>query len=126
MSTYNVYGRAFQKFNAGNTPIWESVDELWTAGGVVTPAPAVGTLIPAGTPVYCDEMGGKVTVYDGTTPLTKVTGLTWNDVYVDPVMTEQQATVAIVTKGKVLKNRCPETVNAEIVTALENRITFTI
>lgn len=126
MSTFNVYGRQFKVFDVGNKPVWESVDELWTAGGVVTPAPAAGTLIPAGTPVYCDGMGGKATIYDGVTPLTKVTGLVWNDVYVDDTMSDIGATVAIVTKGKILKNRCPKTVTDEIVTELENRITFTI
>lgn len=52
------------KYDAGNTPIWLSVDRRKTAGGTLKELPEAPALIPAGTPAYLDEMGGKITVLE--------------------------------------------------------------
>lgn len=52
------------KYDAGNTPIWLSVDRRKTAGGALKDLPEGPALIPAGTPAYLDEMGSKITVLE--------------------------------------------------------------
>ena len=52
------------QYDAGNTPIWLSVDRRKTAGGTLKDLPEGPALIPAGTPAYLDEMGGKITVLE--------------------------------------------------------------
>lgn len=52
------------KYDAGNTPIWLSVDRRKTAGGTLKTLPEAPALIPAGTPAYLDEMGGKITLLE--------------------------------------------------------------
>lgn len=52
------------KYDAGNTPIWLSVDRRKTAGGTLKELPEAPAIIPAGTPAYLDEMGGKITVLE--------------------------------------------------------------
>ncbi|RHV92591.1 hypothetical protein DXA95_12360 [Odoribacter sp. OF09-27XD] len=52
------------KYDAGNMPIWLSVDRRKTAGGTLKNLPEGPALIPAGTPAYLDEMGGKIEVLE--------------------------------------------------------------
>lgn len=51
-------------YDAGNTPIWLSVDRRKTAGGTLKTLPEAPALIPAGTPAYLDEMGGEITLLE--------------------------------------------------------------
>lgn len=52
------------KYDAGNTPIWLSVDRRKTAGGTLKELPEAPAVIPAGTPAYLDKMGGDVTLLE--------------------------------------------------------------
>lgn len=90
------YGNSFVKGKiedlAAVESIWVKADEFYPCGGFI-PCDEINTegkLIPAGTPVAIDKIGGTVTI-GGTTP----NGLTYQDVYIGA----NGCSVTIVTKG---------------------------
>lgn len=82
------------QYDAGNTPIWLSVDRRKTAGGTLKELPETPALIPAGTPAYLDEMGGKITVLE-TFRVTKA--VTASDTSVE---VESAGNLPQITKGQ--------------------------
>lgn len=126
------YGNSFsggrESLDAGKIPVWNSVDELYPSGCTLNTQTA-DTVIPAGTAVYVDKMGGEAVVYDSTETLTRtegndtvyleVTGLLLEDVYIG----SDGATGTVVTKGSILSARAA-TLSAAVKNALSGRITF--
>ena len=87
-----------------NVPVWMSVTERYPVGATI--ALTAGTVIPAGTPVKIDALGGTATVLtSGDAEEGGCIGFTENDVYSDK---EGSAFVDIVTKGVLLIDRAPE------------------
>jgi hypothetical protein len=90
------YGNSFSEtkssVSASVLAIWAKVDEFYPVGGFIPcdETNTEGKLIPAGTPVSIDKIGGTVTI-GGTAPI----GLTYQDTYVG----NKGCTVTIVTKG---------------------------
>lgn len=97
------YGQSFGNTSAGPAEVerivlWESVQERYPVGAVlkVSETYKEGTLIPAGTPVTVDKLGGPATL-NGASP----TGLTLTDV----PMGADFCTLTIVTKGRIMEDR---------------------
>lgn len=121
------YGNSFNTsrtdFDAGKIPIWLHTDEFYPAGCTLNEQ-TEGAVIPAGTPVYVEKMGGEATVYasDAAPAAGKtleVTGLLLEDVTIG----NDGATGTIVTKGQVLADRIPE-LSAAVIAAISGRITL--
>lgn len=53
----NTFGSKTRKFG-GAFPVWKDVFSKVDGGGVFEKTPDVGDVIPAGTPVYLDKIGG--------------------------------------------------------------------
>ncbi len=97
------YGHSFGNTSAGPVEVerivlWESEYERYPVGEVLKPTTTYpeGTLIPAGTPIAVDKLGGTATL-NGSSPL----GLTLDDV----VMGADFCTLTIVTKGRIMEDR---------------------
>lgn len=97
------YGHSFGNTSAGPVEVerivlWERVDERYPVGAVIKVSDTYpeGTIIPAGTPVAVDKLGGTATL-NGSTP----TGLTLDDV----AMGADFCTLTIVTKGRIMEDR---------------------
>lgn len=97
------YGHSFGNTSAGPVEVerivlWESVYERYPVGAILKASETYkeGTLIPAGTPISVDKLGGTATL-NGTDPI----GLTLDDV----VMGEDFCTLTIVTRGRILEDR---------------------
>lgn len=87
-----------------NVPVWMSIDERYPVGAII--ALTAGTVIPAGTPVKIDALGGTATALtSGEAESGECVGFTENDAYSDA---EGSAFVDIVTKGRLLIDRAPE------------------
>lgn len=87
-----------------NVPVWVSVSERYPVGAMI--ALTAGTVIPAGTPVKIDKLGGTATAMtSGEASGTDCIGFTENDAYSDVA---GKAYVDIVTKGILLIDRAPE------------------
>ena len=117
------YGHSFGNTSAGPVEVerivlWESVYERYPVGAVLkvsTTYPA-GTLIPAGTPISVDKLGGTATL-NGSAPM----GLTLDDV----TMGADFCTLTIVTKGRIMEDRYKGTAYTTAQkNALKNSITF--
>lgn len=118
-----VFGRYTQSYDVGVTPIWQTVDETWLAGGTVVPTPADGEFIPAGTAIVIDEVGGDAKIYvDGVDDAADVKGLTKEDVYF--YEGADSCTVTVVTKGSILADRMADNVTDDVKEVLRNGITF--
>lgn len=61
MGTFNTYGQKKRRYGGAN-PVWLTVSQKERSGGVISPLPPVGTLIPAGTLVGLEQAGGKATI----------------------------------------------------------------
>ncbi len=97
------YGHSFGNTSAGPVEVerivlWESVQERYPVGAVlkVSDTYKEGALIPAGTPITVDRLGGAATL-NGASP----TGLTLDDV----TMGADFCTLTIVTKGRIMEDR---------------------
>lgn len=97
------YGHSFGNTSAGPVEVerivlWESVTERYPVGAVLKASATYkeGDLIPAGTPISVDKLGGEATL-NGTSPI----GLTLDDV----TMGADFCTLTIVTKGRILEDR---------------------
>lgn len=97
------YGHSFGNTSAGPVEVerivlWEKVEERYPVGAVLKASDAYkeGTLIPAGTPISVDKLGGTATL-NGTAPI----GLTLDDV----TMGADFCTLTIVTKGRIMEDR---------------------
>lgn len=87
-----------------NVPVWMSVLERYPAGA--TMALTAGQVIPAGTAVKIDALGGTATALtSGEAESGECIGFLENDVYSE---VEGKASVDIVTKGVLLIDRAPE------------------
>lgn len=105
------HGHSFGNTSAGPVEVerivlWESVTERYPVGAVlkVSDPYKEGTLIPAGTPVSVDKLGGAATL-NGASPI----GLTLDDV----VMGADFCTLTIVTRGRILEDRYKGTAYTE-------------
>lgn len=117
--SFNAYTAKSQSYDVGNIPVWLQVDETYPGGATLTLT--AGQKIAAGTPIVVATPGGEGTIYSGAgDAATKPTGLVWNDAYSD---TAGRCSVAVVTKGQVLADRCPETLTDAAMAALPT-ITF--
>lgn len=86
-----------------NVPVWVSVLERYPVGA--TMALTAGQLIPAGTAVKIDALGGTATAMtSGEAESNECIGFLENDVYSE---VEGKASVDIVTKGVLLIDRAP-------------------
>lgn len=97
------YGHSFGNTSAGPVEVerivlWERVDERYPVGAVlkVSDTYPEGTIIPAGTPVAVDKLGGTATL-NSSSPM----GLTLDDV----AMGADFCTLTIVTKGRIMEDR---------------------
>ena len=97
------YGHSFGNTSAGpagveRVVLWLDVYERQPAGAVlkVSDTYPEGTIIPAGTPITVDKLGGAATL-NGATPI----GLTLDDV----TMGADFCTLTIVTRGRILEDR---------------------
>lgn len=97
--------------------VWDRTDEFYPVGAVLKASAtyAEGTVIPAGTPVTIDKVGGTATI-GGSSP----TGLTYEDV----VMGSEFATLTIVTRGTLLISRVKANITAAQQTTLKGFIIF--
>lgn len=128
MSNFN-YGNSFNSYEGENVgveriSIWKSAREFYPSGATLTPADyasvglkesEVGKIIPAGTPVFVENPGGKPT-FNGTTPI----GLTYEDIQLGT----DGCTVTIVTEGEFLESRTLATITEAQKTHLFGRIKF--
>lgn len=117
------YGHSFGNTSAGPVEVervvlWEKVEERYPVGAVLKASTTYkeGTLIPAGTPISVDKLGGTATLND-TAPI----GLTLDDV----TMGADFCTLTIVTKGRILEDRYNGTAYTTAQkNALKGNITF--
>lgn len=117
------YGHSFGNTSAGPVEVervvlWDKVEERYPVGAVlkVSTTYKEGTVIPAGTPVSVDKLGGTATI-NGTAPI----GLTLDDV----TMGADFCTLTIVTRGRILEDRYSGTAYTSAQkTALKGNITF--
>lgn len=119
--TFNAYTAKSESYDIGNIPVWLQVDETYPGGATLTLT--AGQKIAAGTPIVVATPGGEGAIYTGAGSegsAAKPTGLVWNDAYSD---TAGRCSVAVVTKGQVLADRCPDTLT-DAVMALLPTITF--
>ena len=87
-----------------NVPVWMSITERYPVGALIDLT--AGEVIPAGSPVKIDGLGGKATVMNsGEASGTDCVGFTENDAYCDEA---GKAQVTIVTGGQLLIDRAPE------------------
>ncbi len=97
------YGHSFGNTSAGpveleRVVLWDKVDERYPTGAVLAVSDTYpeGTVIPAGTPITVDSLGGIATL-NSSSPI----GLTLDDV----TMGADFCTLTIVTKGRILEDR---------------------
>lgn len=116
------YGNTFNEGHeelgsVGRVNLFPIVDEYYPVG-VFLPASethAVGTKIPAGTPISVDVLGGAPTL-NGSAPI----GLTYEDAYVGT----NGCTLTIVTRGQIQESLSEATYTSTQKTALKGRILF--
>lgn len=124
-NTYNVYSRFEGNLGSQIVPIWLDIKEKLTSGGSISVN--AGDYIPAGSPIIIKDniAGGVATVFvDGTDDEEDITGLLENDIFVHPSSIDPTASVSVITKGKVLSDRLPDTVTDTVREVLKERITF--
>ena len=117
------YGHSFGNTSAGPVEVervvlWGDVYERYPVGAVLKASDTYpeGKLIPAGTPISVDKLGGTATL-NGSSPM----GLTLDDV----VMGADFCTLTIVTKGRILEDRYQGTPYTTVQkNALKGGITF--
>lgn len=98
--------------------VWKSAREFFPGGAAFdkpTSSETLGTIIPAGTPIFVDKPGGKPTL-NGDTPI----GLTYEDVE----MGSNGCTFTIVTQGEILVSRVNATISSTQESYLFGRISF--
>ena len=71
----NTFGSKTRKFG-GAFPVWKDVFSKVDGGGVFEKSPGVGEIIPAGTPVYLDKIGGVAKCLEFYEALAESTGTT--------------------------------------------------
>lgn len=72
---FNTFGSKERIFKGG-LPVWVEIFGKLTSGGVLSKLPAVGTVIPAGTPVYLAVAGGKAYIHEYYKALAGSSGTT--------------------------------------------------
>lgn len=118
------YGNSFSTNtadgNAKRLSAWVEVHEQYPVGAYLKVGDGSyneGDVIPLGTPVKIDAVGGEVTFPKSG---SDVTGLT----YEDAIMGNAGCTITIVTRGMLNKSLLKEEVPSSIETALASRILF--
>lgn len=103
--------------SVGRVNLFPLVDEFYPVGVFlpVSETNAVGTKIPAGTPISVDVLGGVPTL-NGSAPV----GLTYEDAYVGA----NGCTLTIVTRGQIQESLSEVTYTSTQKTALKGRILF--
>lgn len=56
---FNTFGKTSTTFGA-SVPVWREVDSIMQSGGTLGILPEIGGILPAGTPVVIDAVGGTV------------------------------------------------------------------
>lgn len=113
----NSFNHGSEDFSVGAVSLWARVDETMSCGAFV-PVDAtntVGKLIPAGTAVSIDKIGGTTTM-GGDAPL----GLTLDDRYVGA----DGCSLTVVTRGQINESLSTLTYTAKQKAALQGRILF--
>ena len=54
---FNTFGKTSTTFGGG-VPVWKKVDSIMTGGAKLGILPEIGEVLPAGTPVVVDAVGG--------------------------------------------------------------------
>ena len=54
---FNTFGKTSTTFGA-SVPVWRKVTDIMQSGGTLGILPAIGGILPAGTPVVIDAVGG--------------------------------------------------------------------
>lgn len=89
--------RKTEKYDAGNTPVWLSVDRRKTAGGTLETLPTERpALIPAGTPAQLDKMGGAIELLETFRVAEAVTASS------TVVVVEASGNVPVITEGQIV------------------------
>lgn len=98
-------------------PLWAEISERFDGGATIPldDTNTLGTVIPAGTPISVDKLGGTVEL-NGDTPL----GYTEKDA----IIGENGAPVDIVTRGKMYIDRCEATITSAQQAVLKDRFTY--
>lgn len=116
------YGNTFNEGHeelgsVGRVNLFPIVDEYYPVGVFLAASEtyAVGTKIPAGTPISVDVLGGAPTL-NGSAPI----GLTYEDAYVGT----NGCTLTIVTRGQIQESLSEATYTSTQKTALKGRILF--
>lgn len=113
----NSFNHGSEDFSVGAVPLWARVDEIMPGGAFVPvdTTNTVGKLIPAGTAVSIDKIGGTTTM-GGDAPL----GLTLEDSYVGA----DGCSLTVVTRGQINESLSTLTYTAKQKAALQGRILF--
>lgn len=113
----NSFNHGSEDFSVGAVSLWARVDEIMPCGAFVPVdvTNTVGKLIPAGTAVSIDKIGGTTTM-GGDTPL----GLTLEDAYVGA----DGCSLTVVTRGQINESLSTLTYTAKQKAALQGRILF--
>lgn len=122
MSIMNTYVQGRRTYGGGKT-VWHTITEKYPVGGSIDVTKyKAGDLVPAGSMVALDVIGGKAEIVtkDDAVKLKDVIGLTQGDIYVPE--NAVAITTDVVTKGMVEADLIPE-VPAEVVAKLSG-ITF--
>ena len=56
---FNTFGKTSTTFG-GSVPVWKKVVDIMTSGGTLGILPAIGGILPAGTSIVIDAVGGNV------------------------------------------------------------------
>lgn len=113
----NSFNHGSEDFSVGAVSLWARVDEIMSCGAFVPVdvTNTVGKLIPAGTAVSIDKIGGTTTM-GGDAPL----GLTLDDRYVGA----DGCSLTVVTRGQINESLSTLTYTAKQKAALQGRILF--
>lgn len=104
---FNTYGSRTKQIGGDSKVIWRKVNSKIQSGGTIDLSSYnVGDIIPAGTAVVQETVGGEITLYKGGTLDAKqayMVGFTENDICKEEGDTI--GTCAIVTDGELYVNR---------------------
>lgn len=113
----NSFNHGSKDYSVGSVSLWARVDEIMPCGAFVPvdSTNTVGKLIPAGTAVSIDKIGGTTTL-GGEAPQ----GLTLEDAYVGA----DGCSLTVVTRGQINESLSTLTYTAKQKSALAGRILF--
>lgn len=96
---FNTFGRSTKTIGGDSIPVWFRVDSVLPSGVLIDiSGKSAGDIIPAGSMVAYDHVGGSASIIAATaesTDLATVNGLLKNDIFVDEGATKASGTVVI-------------------------------